>query len=57
MQAMNDQGKSETPYWRTLKKEGELNEKYPLGIDAHKRLLESEGHKVFQKGKKFFVEN
>ena len=45
------------PWWRTLKKGGELNEKYPGGIDAQKQLLESEGHKVIQKGKRFFVEN
>ena len=49
-------GKSETPWWRTLKKGGELNEKFPGGLDGHKILLESEGHKVIQKGKRFFVE-
>lgn len=47
----------ETPYWRTLKKDGELNEKYPDGIDGQKLLLEMEGHKVIQKGKRYFVEN
>jgi len=46
-----------TPYWRTLKSGGELNPKYPGGIEAQKRRLESEGHRVIQKGKKFFVEN
>jgi len=45
------------PYWRTLKSEGFLNEKYPDGIEAHKRLLEKEGFRVRQKGKKYFVEN
>ena len=45
------------PWWRTLKKGGELNEKYPGGIEAQKQLLESEGHKVIQKGKRYFVEN
>lgn len=44
-----------TPYWRTLKGDGELNEKYPGGIDAQKKLLEKEGHKIIQKGKKFVV--
>ena len=41
-----------TPYWRTLKKDGEINEKYPGGVEAQKRLLESEGHRVIQKGKR-----
>ena len=44
-----------TPYWRTLKSGGQLNEKYPGGIPALKKLLRSEGHKVVGRGKKFFV--
>jgi len=44
-----------TPYWRTLKKGGVLNEKYPGGADAQKRLLEQEGHRVVQKGKRYVV--
>ncbi len=43
------------PYWRTLKAGGFLNEKYPGGAEAHKRLLEKEGFKISQKGKKFVV--
>jgi len=50
------QGKDETPWWRTVKKDGELCEKFPDGIDGHKLLLEMEGHKVIQKGKRYFVE-
>ena len=50
-------GVNETPYWRTLKKDGELCEKFPGGLDGHKLLLETEGHTVFQKGKRYFVEN
>ena len=50
-------GLKPVPYWRTLKKDGELSEKYPGGISAQKELLESEGHKVIQKGKRYFVEN
>jgi len=46
-----------TPYWRTLKTGGEVNPKYPGGLEKQKELLESEGHKVVQKGKKGFVEN
>ncbi|MDZ7400943.1 MAG: MGMT family protein [candidate division KSB1 bacterium] len=46
-----------TPYWRTLKAGGVLNEKYPGGIENVKFFLEQEGHRVVQKGKKFVVEN
>lgn len=46
-----------TPYWRTLRKGGFLNEKYPGGFDLQKLLLESEGHTVVQKGKKFLVKD
>ncbi|MEO0084446.1 MAG: hypothetical protein ABIJ94_01800 [candidate division WOR-3 bacterium] len=41
------------PYWRTLKAEGFLNEKYPGGLESHKKLLENEGHKIISKGKKY----
>jgi alkylated DNA nucleotide flippase Atl1 len=44
-----------TPYWRTLKVGGELNAKYPGGIESLRTLLESEGHTVIQKGKKHLV--
>jgi hypothetical protein len=44
-----------TPYWRTLKTGGELNAKYPGGIAELSRRLSAEGHRVFQKGKRFFV--
>jgi len=47
--------KSVTPYWRTLKVGGVLNEKYPGGAEAQKKLLEKEGHKIVQKGKKYVV--
>jgi len=47
--------KNITPYWRTLKTGGVINEKYPGGIEAQKKLLEKEGHKVMQKGKKYIV--
>ena len=43
---------NETPYWRTLKANGELNAKYPGGIEQQKEMLESEGHTVIQKGRK-----
>jgi len=45
-----------TPYWRTLKAGGFINEKYPGGIQAQRSLLEPEGHRVIEKGKKAYVE-
>lgn len=50
-------GTSTTPYWRTLKANGELNPKYPGGIENLMQRLEAEGHVVVQKGKRFFVED
>ena len=41
----------ETPYWRTLKANGELNEKYPGGALAQKEKLEAEGHTVIPRGR------
>ncbi len=49
-----------TPYWRTLKARGELNEKYPGGVKAQKERLEAEGHTVIQKGRvniRYFVKD
>ena len=48
-------GNDPTPFFRTLRKNGELNEKYPDGYDEQKLLLEMEGHTVIQKGKRYFV--
>jgi alkylated DNA nucleotide flippase Atl1 len=45
------------PYWRTLKADGFLNEKYPGGQEAQKEKLEDEGFKVMQKGKKYLVQD
>jgi len=45
-----------TPYWRTLKSKGELNPKYPGGIENQKERLKAEGHTVVQRGKKVVVE-
>jgi len=47
--------KDVTPYWRTLKTGGIINEKYPGEVEGQKKLLEKEGHKVIQKGKKYIV--
>ncbi len=45
------------PYWRAVKNNGELNTKYPGGIDNLMARLEAEGHVVVQRGKRYFVEN
>jgi hypothetical protein len=52
------EGKSlRIPYWRTLKADGSLNEKYPGGALAQKKLLEQEGFTILKKGKKFVVKD
>ncbi len=45
------------PYWRTLKADGFLNDKYPGGVCVQKKLLEQEGFVIRGKGKKFFVQD
>jgi len=44
-----------TPYWRTLKSGGFLNEKYPGGVSSHKEKLEADGQDIVQRGQKFAV--
>jgi len=44
-----------TPYWRTLKSGGFLNEKFPGGVSAHRAKLEAEGHDIVQRGQKLAV--
>lgn len=46
-----------TPYWRTLKGQGEVNPKYPGGTAVQQALLEAEGHTVIARGKRLFVQN
>lgn len=58
--ASEQRNDDKTPYWRTLKANGELNEKYPGGILAQKEKLESEGHTIIQKGRtntRYYVSN
>ena len=50
--ASYQRSEDETPYWRTLKANGELNEKYPGGVEAQRKKLEAEGHIVIQRGRK-----
>ena len=54
-EAAAEGAKQITPYWRTLKTGGELNPKYPGGIAALKRQLQSEGHRIVQRGKRYLV--
>jgi alkylated DNA nucleotide flippase Atl1 len=54
-EAAAEGAKKITPYWRTLKSGGELNPKYPGGIERLKERLEAEGHRVVAKGKRFIV--
>lgn len=44
-----------TPYWRTLKTGGELNPKYPGGLEELRVRLEAEGHRVVRKGRRCLV--
>lgn len=58
--ASHQRSGNETPYWRTLKANGELNPKYPGGVEAQKKRLEAEGHTVIQKGRtniKYYVKD
>lgn len=58
--ASYQRSEDKTPYWRTLKANGELNTKYPGGAEAQKEKLEAEGHTVIQKGRKnirYYVQN
>ena len=43
-----------TPWWRVLKSDGRLNEKYPGGVSAQRGKLEAEGHGVAADGKRYF---
>jgi hypothetical protein len=56
-EAETDGEKNITPYWRTLKVGGELNPKYPGGIARLRARLKAEGHRVQQKGKRYFVQD
>lgn len=46
-----------TPYWRTLKTDGLLNDKYPGGAEAHKARLEAEGLTISQGKRGYMVAN
>lgn len=57
--ASEQRASDKTPYWRTLKRNGELNQKFPGGQEKQKELLENEGNVIISKGKKnirYFVD-
>ena len=58
--ASYQRAEDETPYWRTLKANGELNPKYPGGVEAQREKLEAEGHVIIRKGRtniKYYVKD
>ena len=58
--ASHQRTEDKIPYWRTLKAGGELNPKYPGGIEAQREKLEADGHTVIRRGRKnfrYYVEN
>src|SRR5215510_7521978 len=50
-EARSEGRKRITPWWRTLKGTGNLNPKFPGGIEMQARFLQSEGH-VLEQGPK-----
>ncbi len=45
------------PYWRTLKRGGQLNPKFPGGQERHRRLLEQEGLRIDTRRKAWQVKD
>ena len=56
-EAAREGKKLNIPYWRTLKTDGLLNDKFPGGAEAQKRKLEKEGFTVIRRGKRYRVED
>ena len=54
-EAETEGAKRVTRYWRTLKTGGEINPKYPGGVDGVAKRLRGEGHKLVSKGKRVLV--
>ena len=46
-----------TPFWRTLKSDGEVNPKYPGGATTLAKRLRAEGHKIISKGRRTLVDD
>ena len=58
--ASEERDDNKIAFWRTLKKDGELNPNFPGGIEYQKEMLEKEGHTFTVRGRKnlrYFVEN
>ena len=55
VEAEADGAKRITPFGRTLKNGGEVNSKYPGGVNALGKRLRAEGHKLVTKGKRTLV--
>ena len=58
--ACEQRGDGSTPWWRTLKADGELNSKYPGGTALQRERLEAEGHRIVARGRKnirYYVED
>lgn len=53
---LQSRGEGGIPYWRTLRSDGLINDKYPGGAERQKTLLEKEGHKIIKRGKRYFVD-
>ena len=54
-EARADGAKRITPFWRTLKTGGEINPKYPGGVNGIAKQLRAEGHSIVSKGKRVLV--
>lgn len=54
-EALDAGAKRVTPFWRTLKSGGELNPKYPGGVEFARSKLEAEGHTAIARGKRWFI--
>lgn len=39
------------PWWRVIRSDGTLNEKFPGGLAEHEKRLKAEGHKTAKRGK------
>jgi alkylated DNA nucleotide flippase Atl1 len=43
--------KQVTPWWRVIRTDGTLNEKFPGGLAEHEKRLLAEGHVIVRRGK------
>ncbi|RLE75481.1 MAG: hypothetical protein DRZ80_02735 [Thermoprotei archaeon] len=45
------------PYWRILKSDGSLNEKFPGGVKLQAERLKNEGFEIVKKNRKYLVKD